>query len=149
MKNSQVIQSIVGISVCILLSSCADPTARQGAFYANMSLQGSGSPFRVQPTADGRGVEYHLLNSPVVLSEAVGQLLHDILVDIGRNEIKHGGQASPKLIETRSFTKTAKGTGEIWLVDRNGQTIAYIIFMMPSPQGGTDFRIQGGVPVVL
>ena len=148
MKTYQVIQNIVGITVCIFLSSCADPAVRQGAKFANAQMQGSGSPFRAQPTADGRGVEYHLVSTPIVLSEAVGQLRHDILADIGRNEVKRGGQIDPKLIETRSFARNAEGIREIWLVDRNSQTIAYLITFMPSPQGGTDFRLQGGVPVV-
>jgi hypothetical protein len=148
MNITRIITNTAGITICFLIPSCNDPAVRQGAKFANVGLQGSGSPFRAQPTADGRAVEYHLVSTPVILSEAVGQLRHDILVDIGRNEIKHGGQASPKLIETRSFTRSAQGIREIWLVDRNGQTIAYVITMMPSPQGGTDFRLQGGVPVI-
>jgi hypothetical protein len=148
MTNHQVTQNIVGITICMLMSSCADPAVRQGAKFANVAFQGSGSPFRAQPTADGRAVEYHLVSTPVVTTVAGAQLQNDILADIGRNEIKHGGQISPKLIETRSFTENAQGITEIWLVDRNGQSIAYIITMMPSPQGGTDFRLQGGVPVI-
>src|SRR5258708_1089621 len=101
MKITSIIQNIACITICLLISSCADPAVRRGSSYANLRLEASGSPFRVQPTADGRAVEYHLMSTPVVLSEAVGQLQHDILVDIGRNGIKHGGQASPKLIETR------------------------------------------------
>lgn len=149
MKSHRMIIYVAGIAMCNLLISCADPAVRQGAKISNVRLQGSGSPFRVQPAANGQGYEYHLISSPVVVSEAVGQLLHDILADIGRNELKHGGQANPKLVETRAFPGKAHGAREIWLIDRNGQTIAYIITMAPSPVGGTDFRLQGGVPVIL
>lgn len=148
MRYRRLITYVANFALGSLLISCANPAARQGANIANVRLQGSGSPFRVQASADGHP-EYHLISTPAVVSEAVGQLQHDILADIAQNEMKHGGKAAPKLLETRAFPGARHGTREIWLVDRNGQTIAYIITMAPSPSGGTDFRLQGGVPVIL
>jgi hypothetical protein len=149
MKNQRITKSFIGITVCILICSCTSPAARQGSSMANLKLEVSGSPFRVQPTADGSGMEYHLVPMPVVKTGADTLLQEDILADIGRNEVKNGGQAIPKLIEVRSFTtEDAHAATEIWLVDRSGKTIAYRVSMTLSLQGGTDISLHDGVPVV-
>ena len=148
MKNSSFSFFAFSLLICLLVSSCADPAVKQAAGYANLKLANSGAPYRWQSTADGRGLERHLVDAPVVATIADEQLHRDILVNIGRAEVQRGGETIPQLIETRAFGKSAKGTTEIWLVSRKGQSIAYVVTMKPSPEGGTDLHIEGGLPVV-
>jgi hypothetical protein len=132
--------------VALLLASCSgNPTANNAGNMLNADLEKAGSPYRWQVTDTGGGsaVMQKKLIGTVAPSSADATLTADVVRAIGQVEAASGGSATPKVIETRQVSSSSKQIREIWVVAREGKSIAYVVTLIPSPQGGTDIAVSG------
>jgi hypothetical protein len=138
-------KSSFALLLVFLISCSSNPIADRHAATANTNLEKAGSPYHWRPTKTANDMTFlqrELIGTPAkTLADA--QLAADIGAMIAQKEAKFGGEFTPRVVETRLVSATPKGTREIWIVARGEKHIAYVIYFVPSGNGGTDFGVDG------
>jgi hypothetical protein len=128
-----------------LISCSSNPTANRHAAVANANLEKAGSPYHWRSTKTANDMTFlqrELIGTPSK-SAADAQLAADIGAMIAQKEAKFGGEPTPRVLQTRFVSTSAKETREIWSIARGEKRIAYVVFFSPSDKGGTDFGVDG------
>jgi hypothetical protein len=121
------------------LAGCENLTATNVARIANSQAEASGSPFRWKTEDVGGGTVMIVVMAdlPTGPTRADPVLKNDILALITKAEASEG-RPDPQVEEV----KPLKDGREVWVL-KTVEGIAYIINLMPSPQGGTDIEMSG------
>jgi hypothetical protein len=69
------------------------------------------------------------------------QVRADVMKMISLWESAAGGSSSPSLVSAEGLSKEGPSYIERWVVNSNGQSVAYSVKLTPSSDGGVDFTI--------
>jgi uncharacterized protein YceK len=134
--------NIVSLSLAIIaisLAGCGSPIENVRR-EQNRQAEASGSPFRwkIQSVGGGTTMSRVMIDLPLGATKAGVTLKKDILSQIEKVELSKQRKA-PEIAEVRLLPDGR----EVWIINNQQDGIAYIVTMKPSPQGGTDFAIDG------
>jgi len=74
-------------------------------------------------------------------TRADARLKADIVKGIGMYELAAGGSHRPRIHRTERLSDDSEGLHELWVVDRNGLKIPYVVTLIPDGEGGTFIKI--------
>jgi hypothetical protein len=139
--------------VALFLSSCVDPGVANGVRRENKKNEAAGSPYRLRAyrVPGGTAVEkYRAIPPPPIPvptdlqpTTANVELRTDVLNKIAGLQQDWGNSNAPILLGVKSEGVAQNSIKESWFIKQNDQAIRYEVTMTPSPQGGTDFKLEG------
>jgi len=132
--------TLLSLSIfAISLAGCGSPTANVG-HEQNRQAEAAGSPFRwkIQSAGGGTSMSRVMIDLPVGTTKADDTLKRDILSQIESVELSQQRNTN-ELEEVRMLPDGR----EVWIIKNQQHGIGYIVTMQPSPQGGTDFALDG------
>jgi uncharacterized protein YceK len=125
--------------IAVALAGCGSPMANVG-LQQNREAEAAGSPFRwkIESVGGGTAMTRVMIDLPLGSTKADAALKKDILSQIEKVELSKQ-RGAPGVQEVRLLPDGR----EVWILKNLQDGVAYVVTMKPSPQGGTDFSIDG------
>jgi hypothetical protein len=140
-------------TTALFLFGCANPTVTNAARKLNHEAEASGSPYRYRTyNMDGGTVlEKYRITPPsptpvpanLQPTTANPELRTDVLNRIAAFQQGWGNTNAPILLGVKSEGIFQNSIKESWFIKQDDGAIEYKVTMKPSPQGGTDFELNG------
>ena len=139
---------MVVASVLLFVSACStNPMLTNTMRKLNNEAVRSDSFLRYRITEGGNGIESYDISTPAA-TVATAALKEDVMKAISSVEVEGSDGSPPELLETRYFKAVPNGVQEVWVVKEGGKELRYLVEMVSSPNGGADFRVKNGIPLI-